>query len=73
MRSRGTGAPIAAHLEVVETKSRVDADAQGLFLVDVPPGSYTVSIAAPGYRPQTRQVRVKGGDRAIFNVDLHQQ
>jgi hypothetical protein len=30
-----------------------------------------VKISAPGYLAQTKDVTVKDGDQAIFNVDLH--
>lgn len=71
VRSRETGAPVPAQLEVAETKSRAQVDGDGMFRIDVPGGAYTVRISAAGYLTQTKQVSVKPGDRAIFNVDLH--
>ena len=71
VRSRGTGKPIAAQLEIAEAKAKVAVDAEGMFRLDVPGGSYTVVISAPGYLEQKKQVKVASGDRAIFNVELH--
>ncbi len=73
VRSHETGSPVPALLEVTETKGKANVDAQGMFRIDVPGGDYTVRISAPGYLTQTKQVRVKPGERAIFNVDLHAQ
>jgi hypothetical protein len=44
-----------------------------MFRLEVPGGAYTVKISAPGHLTQTKQVKVKAGERAIFNVDLHPQ
>ena len=62
---------IAADLEVPQLKLKAKATAQGSFSFQVPGGTYTVTIAAPGFLAQTKSVTVKDGDQAIFNVDLH--
>lgn len=71
VRSTAGGAPIAADLEVPQLKLKAKATAQGSFSFQVPGGTYTVTIAAPGFLAQTKSVTVKDGDQAIFNVDLH--
>jgi hypothetical protein len=46
----------------------LDADAS--FELEVPPGEYTVLIAAPGYDSQERLVRVERGDVAVIVVQV---
>jgi hypothetical protein len=45
----------------------------GRFEFDVAPGRYRVTIAAPGYRTQTRQVDVEENGVTVLNVDLRAQ
>jgi len=71
VRSTAGGAPVAADLEVRELRLKAKASAQGSFSFQVPGGTYTVTISAPGFLAQTKSVTVKDGDQAIFNVDLH--
>jgi HSP20 family molecular chaperone IbpA len=44
--------------------------ADGRFEIDVGPGRYRVTIAAPGYKTQTRQVDVEENGVTVLNVDL---
>lgn len=53
---------------VIEQKT----DENGLLELDLPPGRYTVVIAAPGYRPHRRDVQVERFGVAILNVDLRE-
>lgn len=71
VRSTKGGTPIAADLEIPQAKQKIKADAKGAFTFSVEGGTYTVKISAPGYLTQTKDVAVKDGDRAIFNVDLY--
>jgi hypothetical protein len=71
VRSTKGGKAISADLEIPQVKIRTKASAQGAFTFRLEGGSYTVTISAPGYVTQTKNVTVKDGDQAIFNVDLH--
>ena len=71
VRSTKGGRPIAADLEIPQAKAKIRADEKGAFSFTVDGGTYTVKISAPGYLTQTKDVTVKDGDRAIFNVDLY--
>ena len=70
VRSTKGGGAIAAELEIPEAKIKTKANPQGAFSFRVPGGTYTVRISATGYLTQTKNVTVKDGDQAIFNVDL---
>jgi hypothetical protein len=71
VRSTKGGAPIAADLEIPQVKLKTKASKEGAFTFRVEGGTYTVKISAPGYMTQTKDVAVKDGDQAIFNVDLY--
>jgi hypothetical protein len=71
VRSTKGGAPISADLEVPQMKLKTRADAKGAFSFRLEGGTYTVKISAPGYVTQSKDVTVKDGDQAIFNVDLY--
>lgn len=73
VRSARGGKPVAASLEIKEAKRTVNADEAGAFSTQLPGGKYSIRIAAPGFRPQTKTVIVRDGDQAIFNVDLTPQ
>jgi len=70
VRSTVGGKPVAANLEIPQAKIKTRASAAGAFSLRVEGGTYTITISAPGYLPQTKRVTVKDGDQAIFNVDL---
>ncbi|MBL8949560.1 MAG: carboxypeptidase regulatory-like domain-containing protein [Myxococcaceae bacterium] len=71
VRSTKGGAAISADLELPQAKLKTKADAKGAFTFQVPGGTYTVKISAPGYQTQSKDVTVRDGDQAIFNVDLY--
>lgn len=71
VRSTQGGRRIAAQLAIPEAKLKVKAAADGTFSVQVPAGTYSITISAAGFVSQTKSVAVKDGDQAIFNVDLH--
>jgi len=74
------GTPVAADIRIdSETAEAADAAppvkqelraADGRFEIDVAPGRYRVTIAAPGYKTQTRQVDVEENGVTVLNVDL---
>jgi hypothetical protein len=69
VRSFG-GQGLAARVRVAPLGTEVTTDATGAFQVDVPPGSYEVTIEADGYEKQTRQVNVDPQGVVILNADL---
>lgn len=71
VRSTKGGTPIPADLEIPQAKIKTKADAKGAFTFRLEGGTYTVKISAPGYITQSKDVTVKDGDQAIFNVDLY--
>jgi len=71
VRSTKGGTPIPADLEIPQAKLKTKADAKGAFTFQLAGGTYTVKISAPGYITQSKDVTVKDGDQAIFNVDLY--
>ncbi len=73
VRSTRGGQPISADLELPEAHIKTRANAAGAFTFKVEGGTYSVIISAPGFIRQARSVRVKDGDQAIFNVDMHPQ
>jgi hypothetical protein len=63
------GADVDAEILVEPGERRVRAQ-RGRFEVDVPPGSYEVTISAPGYETQTRRVQVEENGVTLLDVDL---
>ena len=70
VRSARGGAPVKANLEIPQANIKAKADDSGSFVFRLVGGTYTVTISAKGFTTQTKQVTVKDGDQAIFNVDL---
>lgn len=70
VRSARGGAPVKANLEIPQASIKAKADDSGSFVFRLVGGTYTVTISAKGFTTQTKQVTVKDGDQAIFNVDL---
>jgi hypothetical protein len=64
----GKGLP--AVITVEPGGHRVEAGADGVFTLDVPPGSYTVNIEAEGYAHQRRKVSVGRDGVVVLNVDM---
>ncbi|MDP1914895.1 MAG: carboxypeptidase regulatory-like domain-containing protein [Myxococcales bacterium] len=70
VRSARGGAPVKANLVIPQANIKAKADDSGSFVFRLVGGTYTVTISAKGFTTQTKQVTVKDGDQAIFNVDL---
>lgn len=65
------GTRLKARVTIEELKLEVAAADDGTFSLQVPGGTWSVTITAKGHVPQKRPLEVKWGDRAILNVDLH--
>jgi hypothetical protein len=74
------GTPVAAEIRI-ESEAPASAEAgppepqalraeEGRFEIDVAPGRYRVTIAAPGYKTQKREVDIDENGVTVLNVDL---
>ncbi|HZI11971.1 MAG TPA: carboxypeptidase regulatory-like domain-containing protein [Myxococcus sp.] len=70
VRSTRGGQPLSATLVIPQAKVRKRTDATGAFSFRVKPGTYRVTISARGHLPQTKVIKLRDGEQAIFNVDL---
>lgn len=70
VRSTRGGQPLVATLLIPQAKVRTRTDAKGAFTVRVKGGTYRITISARGHLAQTKVVKVRDGEQAIFNVDL---
>jgi hypothetical protein len=64
------GSALRAHIRVDPLGLELDADEKGAFTLDVAPGSYEVTISAPGHVSQTRSAVVEQDGVTILVVDL---
>jgi hypothetical protein len=64
------GQALVAKVRVEPLGVETTTDETGAFQVDVAPGSYDVTIEAPGFQTQRRQVRVDAQGVVILNADL---
>jgi uncharacterized membrane protein len=66
--------PLRAQISVRDRRGRSvatrDSAEDGHFELDLPPGSYEVTISAKGYRTHRRSVKVEGNGVSILNVDM---
>jgi hypothetical protein len=67
------GAPVAAAVKILEGGLAAQADDQGHFRLELPPGRYTVIIEAPGFVTQRKVVRAIPGEQNIFNLNLQRE
>jgi hypothetical protein len=65
-----SGKPLAASIRVEPGGLEAKAGADGTFEVNVPPGSYEVTIHAPGHADQRRRVTVERDGVTMLNVEL---
>jgi hypothetical protein len=67
-----SGKPLRARVYVEPIGIEATTDKTGRFQIDVPPGTYRVSLEASGYRHQKREVKVEENGVSIINVDLRE-
>jgi hypothetical protein len=67
------GSPVTAKVAVLELRLSARADRKGQFRFDVPPGTYTLTIEAPGFDGQRKTAVVGAAHQTIFNVDLQRR
>ncbi|MBN1656232.1 MAG: carboxypeptidase regulatory-like domain-containing protein [Deltaproteobacteria bacterium] len=67
------GKPLNATIVIEPIGMRMQVDAKGTFQVDVPPGSYRVTVQAPGHRTQKRPVVVEHKGVTVLVVDLQKK
>ena len=70
IRSFATSKGIDAEVEVNPGGHKVPVLADGTTELDIPPGTYTVKVSAPGHSSQTREYTVDQRSVVIVNVDL---
>ncbi len=63
-----SGKPLAATI-VVDGKT-IQTDVDGQYAIDLPAGSFEITIESPGHLPQKRTVSVKLDGVTVLNVDL---
>jgi hypothetical protein len=68
-RSRGGGLA-GARITIEPSGQHLEADSDGQFEVEVPPGEYQVVIEADGYQTQRQRVTVEQQGVTVLNVDL---
>jgi len=64
------GKGIAAKIRVEPDAIDIVADQDGIFELDLPPGSHQILVDATGFAGQKRAVRVNLGGVTLLNVDL---
>jgi hypothetical protein len=69
VRAEG-GQAVIARISLLEAGLTTATDPGGGFRFDVPPGSYTLTIEAEGYLPQSKPVVAGPGEQRIYNVEL---
>ena len=65
-----SGQGIPAQVSVSPGNYSATCNDDGEFVLDVPPGHYTVTIEAAGYAAQKRQLRVRKESVTVLNADL---
>jgi len=64
------GKGLMAQVRIQPGEHAVQSDADGSFIVDVPPGNYTVEVSLTGYRTQKLTARVGKDGVIVLNVDM---
>jgi len=64
------GRSLRAHIRIEPLALVGDTDADGFFELDVPPGKYSVTVEAEGYRAQKRDVVLERDAVLVLNTDL---
>ena len=64
------GSPVQAHVTVEPGTAEASSDAEGMFELELEPGTYRVTIVADGFRSQKLNVRVGADEITVINADL---
>lgn len=64
------GRPLAARIVIDPPGTEASTDQNGLFQLNVEPGTYTVTVSADGYVEQRRTLKVDESAVVVFNADL---
>ena len=62
--------PVTATIRIQPGGRAARTTSDGTFELEVAPGRYTVSVEAPGFQAQSRQLQLYPGQVTIYNVDL---
>jgi len=68
---KGQGLRATVRVEPLGVESQ--ADEEGAFSIDVPPGAYQVQIVTKGFKTQTREVRIEENGVTVLNADLRRE
>ena len=64
------GKALRAQIEVLPLGQKMESDATGAFVIDVPPGRYNVVVRAEGHETQERPAEVEQNGVTILVIDL---
>ncbi len=64
------GQPLRAQVSVKGLAVAISVSPEGRFVVQIPGGTYTFVISAPGYETQMKHVTLSDGDQAIFHAEM---
>jgi hypothetical protein len=67
------GKPLKAKLVIKPTGTTVETDDEGYFTVDLPEGTYRVTITARDHKRQKKRVVIEENSVTIINVDLRKK
>lgn len=65
-----TGGALNATVRVQGQTEPVTLDAEGRFEISLPPGSYTLTVTAPGFVAQAKRFDLSAGEQAVFHCEL---
>ncbi len=72
VHSLPNGKPVAgATISIDPGDKKAETKADGTFQLDLAPGTYTLTVKAPGFAPQELPVTIDPNGVAIKNIDLH--
>ncbi|MGV3620819.1 MAG: carboxypeptidase regulatory-like domain-containing protein [Archangium sp.] len=65
-----TGVSVNATVRVQGQSEPVPLNAEGRFELSLKPGSYTLTVTAPGYVAQAKRFDLSAGEQAVFHCEL---